>query len=465
MSEKDKLENEFGKEEHAVKLPDSQLHNPIWMVTRRQQTEVSPVRVRDADTQREILTSPYHTRSVTTTERVHIMQTPLNIDIEDINEDMITSLSPTGNATRTVYSTTSTHLEGPTQIHGGVTASGVPLHMGIQIQPESKQTTTVITTTTTTYRVVESSEDVPMETDEEMLSPMTIDLQFLRSLASPKTMHVKTDILMSPTNKKNFDFDASTNEMNSPKDHNYVIVNKSESSNPVSPSSEKTRIVFEYIPYDSKYPEPNKYTGPVDITYKKNDLQTLPIQHHVQIYHPSGQSDIPVEMENSGEKIGGKRHQKDGIFKNLFKRRRSTSRDDHTDEIPMYIDGNDNPEKKEIKDLDEMALDDEGNLISQSNNEGVKKGLGSKITQFFKRSESKEKYPLTEKIEEDLSYQYLSLKPEKTKQKITATFLTKTAYQEYPYEQPYLGSYYDLARTKDISPEPVEFYISIYHTG
>uniref|UniRef100_A0A0K0G4N8 Chitin-binding type-2 domain-containing protein n=1 Tax=Strongyloides venezuelensis TaxID=75913 RepID=A0A0K0G4N8_STRVS len=463
----------------------SELTNPIWMVTRRQHTEVSPVRVRDADTY-EIVSSPYHTRSVTTTERVHIMQTPLNIDIEDINEDLITSLSPTGNATKTVYSTTSTHLEGPKQIHGGITTSGVPLHLGVQVQPESRQTTTVITTTTTTYRVVESSEDVPMETDEDIISPMTIDLQFLRAMASPQSIHVKTDILISPKSNEKLEIETSDYNL-SPKDHSYVIVNKTENSNPVSPSSEKTKLVFEYIPYDAKYPEPIKYTGPITITEKKDDLQTLPIRHHVQIYHPTGQSDIPVELENI-DKIGEKRFQKSNIFKNIFKKGGSTKNSNQIPENSERISTNNS-----TKNLDEMDLDDEGNLTThqeikmlEKKEENNRKNIGYKLSHLFKKSNNKDGHPHEEKVVDDTIH--LSIKNKLNNPKanlqlkdyseslntdhlLKKTEKTITALKndvddlEYKNEKINKRNSNKLEKKIDLLEEPIEFYVYIYHPG
>ncbi|CEF68022.1 Hypothetical protein SRAE_2000268300 [Strongyloides ratti] len=488
MSDKEDLKKYFDEDNQNQphKLPGPDISNPIWMVTRRQHTEVSPVHVRDADTY-EVVSSPYHTRSVTTTERVHVMQTPLNIDIEDINEDLISSLSPTGNTSKTVFSTTSTHLEGPTQIHGGLTLSGAPLHLGVQMQPESRQTTTVITTTTTTYRVVESSEEIPMETDEDIMSPMTIDLQFLRAMASPQSTHVKTDILIPSKSSKNSDFDKSTDSL-SPKDQNYVIINKTENSNPVSPSSEKTKLIFEYIPYDSKYPEQATYTGPVTITQKKDDLQTLPIQHHVQIYHPTGQSDISLEMENV-HKIGEKRYQKSSIFKNMFKRRKSTG---ENNTIPEYNENISN--NSDIKDLEELALDDEGNLTTNVKiktetikKDDPKKNLGSKISQFFKKNQGKEK-DLSK--EENLEYlidnkkldsmlDHTSLpaysesftndnqqkKLEKIEKKIMPANIEKTFSPDYIYEKSNEQHYDIIEKKADLLEEPIEFHVYIYHPG
>uniref|UniRef100_A0A0K0EP58 63 kDa sperm flagellar membrane protein n=1 Tax=Strongyloides stercoralis TaxID=6248 RepID=A0A0K0EP58_STRER len=493
MSDKEDLKRYFDNDnqKEPLKLPGPDLRNPVWMVTRRQHTEVSPVRVRDADTY-EVVPSPYHTRSVTTTERVHVMQTPLNIDIEDMNEDLISSLSPTGNTTKTVFSTTSTHLEGPTQIHGGLTVSGAPLHLGVQMQPESRQTTTVITTTTTTYRVVEASEEVPMETEEDVMSPMTIDLQFLRAMASPQSMHVKTDILITPTSNKNFDYEQNIASL-SPKDQNYVIINKTENSNPVSPSSEKTKLIFEYIPYDSKYPEQVKYTGPVAITEKKDELQTIPIEHHVQIYHPTGQSDIPTEVENI-HKIGEKRYQKSSIFKSMFKKKRSS---EENSTLPEYYETTSNT--SDIQDLDELALDDEGNLANKEkiktdtikkDKDDFKKNIGYKISQFFKKNQSDEKISdqreildsdknlVDNKNLENISDSHLLtaysgniITDDKQKNKGK---IEKKIIPENVDSRNLLDNFYQklneincdtTEKDKELLDEPIEFYVNIYHPG
>uniref|UniRef100_A0A0M3HVX5 ZU5 domain-containing protein n=1 Tax=Ascaris lumbricoides TaxID=6252 RepID=A0A0M3HVX5_ASCLU len=139
---------------------ESAAHAPVWSVTRRQHTELSPLRDSESGTQ------SYRSRTVTTTERVQVVQTPFGADGTDFPIEV---LSSTGRSERSIESTTTEHGAGGIPVVGGVTADGVPIYSGIYFNPESRETTTIITTTTTTYRVfeVESDESAGEENGKE----------------------------------------------------------------------------------------------------------------------------------------------------------------------------------------------------------------------------------------------------------------------------------------------------------
>uniref|UniRef100_A0A1I7SDV8 RIMS-binding protein 2 n=1 Tax=Bursaphelenchus xylophilus TaxID=6326 RepID=A0A1I7SDV8_BURXY len=159
--------------------PDNTLQNPTWTVTRRERTGTSPLRLND-----ESGAPYYHTRTITTTERVQILQMPLDVSDPDSSRLKLLSMSPTGEATRSVHSTTTTIKAGGTPIISGLTGQGVPLFNGIYMNLHQRQTTTVITTTTTTYKVMEdgSEEEYEMIQDTED-KQLTIDLPL--DVASP----------------------------------------------------------------------------------------------------------------------------------------------------------------------------------------------------------------------------------------------------------------------------------------
>ncbi|TKR59769.1 hypothetical protein L596_029396 [Steinernema carpocapsae] len=113
---------------------------PTWSITRRERTEVSPLRVSTGPED-----NIYRSRTITTTERVQIMQMPLDVSSGD-ETDVILALSPTGNASRSVQSTTTLIQPGAVPVIGGVTADGTPICSGIYMNTDSKQTTTIITT-------------------------------------------------------------------------------------------------------------------------------------------------------------------------------------------------------------------------------------------------------------------------------------------------------------------------------
>ncbi|CAB3408145.1 unnamed protein product, partial [Caenorhabditis bovis] len=164
--------------EHTRKpLPIRQgreLDRPRWTVTRREETRHSPSRP----------TSPFQSRSVTTTERVHIVQLPV---------------------------TDTSQAEGIGLI-GAVTASGVPLHNGIIFNRDTKQTTTIITTTTTTYKILEVSDSDSLSDDYEMVddNTLTIDVDLTERVPSPNYVIVsksETNAPMSPITKASLNID------------------------------------------------------------------------------------------------------------------------------------------------------------------------------------------------------------------------------------------------------------------
>ncbi|KAL6733023.1 hypothetical protein Aduo_003716 [Ancylostoma duodenale] len=75
--------------------PDSQSERPTWTVTRRERTELSPLRS----------TSPFQSRTVTTTERVQILQMPITLTDEQVAPARLLALSPHGNTSQSVSST------------------------------------------------------------------------------------------------------------------------------------------------------------------------------------------------------------------------------------------------------------------------------------------------------------------------------------------------------------------------
>uniref|UniRef100_A0AC34Q4I9 Uncharacterized protein n=1 Tax=Panagrolaimus sp. JU765 TaxID=591449 RepID=A0AC34Q4I9_9BILA len=160
--------------------PDNTVQNPTWTVTRRQRQEVSPIRVQGVPSN---IIEPHHyqQRTITTTERVQIVQVPLDLN-SDNPEAVLLSLSPTGTTSQHVESTTTTIEAGGVPIIGALTKDGVPIFNGIFMNSQQRQTTTIITTTTTTYRIFDDSSDTSEEfelvSDEEP-TQLTIDMPLL----------------------------------------------------------------------------------------------------------------------------------------------------------------------------------------------------------------------------------------------------------------------------------------------
>uniref|UniRef100_A0A915CAV3 Uncharacterized protein n=1 Tax=Parascaris univalens TaxID=6257 RepID=A0A915CAV3_PARUN len=75
-------------EEHSTQestRAESAAHAPVWSVTRRQHTELSPLRDSESGTQ------SYRSRTVTTTERVQVVQTPFGADGTDFPIEVLSS--------------------------------------------------------------------------------------------------------------------------------------------------------------------------------------------------------------------------------------------------------------------------------------------------------------------------------------------------------------------------------------
>ncbi|CAI4226124.1 unnamed protein product, partial [Auanema sp. JU1783] len=186
--------------------PESRHDRPTWTVTRRERTEQSPLRSG----------SPFQSRTVTTTERVQIMQLPLSLTEQQVAPAELLALSPTANTSQSVSSTITTLQAEGTPVIGAITAQGVPLYLGIVHQADARHTTTIITTTTTTYRVLEVSDSDSMSDDFDM-----IEQQQKQQITSPIPIGDSLTIDMNIIPRSQ-----------SPQ---YVIVNKSESEAPLSP--------------------------------------------------------------------------------------------------------------------------------------------------------------------------------------------------------------------------------------
>ncbi|KAK5966581.1 hypothetical protein GCK32_013758, partial [Trichostrongylus colubriformis] len=222
------------------KLPprsDSQSDRPTWTVTRRERTELSPLRS----------TSPFQSRTVTTTERVQILQMPISLTEQQIEPARLLALSPHGNPTQSVSSTVTTMAADGIPLISGVTSCGTPLFQGIMNCPESRHTTTIITTTTTTYRMVEVSDSDSMSDDFELVdsSSLTVDVPLVTS--------------------------------RTPSPSQYMIIGKTESAAPLSPVLRSTMNIDLELP-----PKPIE---------RDKELDEKPIMEEVSVYHSGISSD------------------------------------------------------------------------------------------------------------------------------------------------------------------------------
>uniref|UniRef100_A0A915CAX0 Uncharacterized protein n=1 Tax=Parascaris univalens TaxID=6257 RepID=A0A915CAX0_PARUN len=276
------LRRGFMSEEHSTQestRAESAAHAPVWSVTRRQHTELSPLRDSESGTQ------SYRSRTVTTTERVQVVQTPFGADGTDFPIEV---LSSTGRSERSIESTTMEH-GGGVPVVGGVTADGVPLYSGIYFNPESRETTTIITTTTTTYRVfeVESDESAGEENGKE--AELTIN--FPLECESAKYAETNGDMpegepfyvvigkkdSASPTSEtlehviKTVDIDLTAKD---------AAAQEKRERSPVTLDGEHLKALDFYDAHD----------GSVASTSKAYEINGEPIEKYVSVYH-NGRSD------------------------------------------------------------------------------------------------------------------------------------------------------------------------------
>lgn len=157
---------------------DSTVQNPTWTVTRREVTQILP----DEAASTSEASQTYRSRTITTTERIQIVQVP-----EELSEESVallqSSISPTGEASRRVESTTTTIQSGSAPLITGLTKDGRPLVGGLAYSGDARQTTTIITTTTTTYKLVDiegGSDEYDRNAGE--VSQLTLNLPLRSSL-------------------------------------------------------------------------------------------------------------------------------------------------------------------------------------------------------------------------------------------------------------------------------------------
>ncbi|VDO21764.1 unnamed protein product, partial [Heligmosomoides polygyrus] len=349
-------------------------------------------------------TSPFQSRTVTTTERVQILQMPINLTDEQVAPARLLALTPHGNPSQSVSSTVTTMAAEGVPLISGVTAGGAPLFQGILTCPESRQTTTIITTTTTTYRMVEISDSDSMSDDFELVdqSSLTVDIPLVTTARSP-----------SPQ---------------------YMIVGKTESEAPLSPVM-RTRMNIE-LEIPPSYME------------RASELDEKPIAESVSVYHSgiSEEADSTLsttdlqspemytheDITSASEKDYGINIRSGSDMKTI-----STSSDEdvvlvESDMVLMTTSGSSiNEDKYEITKGEESCSDPGSQTktneeIQRAARRDVARTLGEKIDDLFRRD---------------------------------------SAHLDYPFTETYKGALHSAARTVDIRGEPLTQHVTVYHSG
>ncbi|CAK5054589.1 unnamed protein product [Meloidogyne enterolobii] len=195
---------------------------PQWSITRRERTEMTPPGrsssrsgTEGGDSDSDSGGGIYRARTVTSTERVQIVQMPMELSQVSSEQLEMISLSPETEASREVCTTTTTIEAGAVPIVGGLTSSGVPIVSGIYLNRESRRTTTIITTTKTTYKILEDTSDDDLEFVQ--MPESTISTSTATTIKEKDDFLIinKTDSSITSTSEDddNYDLKSSTSSL------------------------------------------------------------------------------------------------------------------------------------------------------------------------------------------------------------------------------------------------------------
>ncbi|CAD5209299.1 unnamed protein product [Bursaphelenchus xylophilus] len=281
------------------------------------------------------------------------------------------------------------------------------------------------------------------------------------------------------------------------------------------PAKEKTDTIgkivgmFKRTPAHEDYPTTEVYSGPVDETRRQGEVDGLPLEHHVSVYH-SGRSDI--EEPNHAEPVpepAKEKTDKIGKIVGMFKRTPAhedypttevysgpvdeTRRQGEVDGLPLehhvsvYHSGrSDIEELKHAEPVPEPAKEKTDTI--------------GKIVGMFKRTPAHEDYPTTEVYSgpvdetrrqgevdglplehhvsvyhsgrsdiEELKHAEPVPEPAKEKTdkigKIVGMFKRTPAHEDYPTTEVYSGPVDETRRQDEVDGLPLEHHVSVYHSG
>ncbi|VDO56793.1 unnamed protein product, partial [Haemonchus placei] len=436
--------------------PDSQSDRPTWTVTRRERTELSPLRS----------TSPFQSRTVTTTERVQILQMPINLTEQQIEPARLLALSPHGNPTQSVSSTVTTLAAEGIPLISGVTSDGASLFQGILYCPESRHTTTIITTTTTTYRMVEVSDSDSLSDDFELVdsSTLTVDVPLVTSRTS------------SPSQ--------------------YMIVAKKETEAPLSPVLRSTmNIDLELFPKRIE---------------RAKELDEKPLVEEVSVYHSGVSSDhdgtqstselekvespeiyTQEDITSASDKDYGINIRSSSDLKTI-----STSSDDEDlvlieREMVQMTTSESSIGDEKYGDLKEKGTEESIQMTSERAEEtqgmttaDVAKMFSEKITRMLQKQPATMDYSpsqmLTRRVtltetQEDIETKTVTEEiflresqlpsTDEDQSMLKGVESIEKKYYGYPSTSSYEGPLDSFMRTSDIYGEPLKQYVTVYHSG
>ncbi|VDK81236.1 unnamed protein product [Onchocerca ochengi] len=474
----------FMPKKQKSKIPESSgesAHSPIWSVTRRQRTELSPRRDDEIGS-----TQSFSSRTVTTTERVQMIPLPVNLDVP------VDVLTPTGRSERFLATTKITNESHSLPVIGGITISGAPLYTGLYIVPKTTKTknvrTMMTTTTTTTYSVIEindSEEELKVETEEKTVPESTrITLDFPMDY---EVVDFEDLLAASPAEEK---------------EHLYVVVGKKDSPTRTTdaadyvvkmididlPSSEsKDSPSIERISdaeieglmteveegYSDRH-DYDAYEGTIASTSRSSEIDQEPIHRYVTVYHNGVSSEKPApEEERISKEISTVVAKLSGAYK------RASIEGEHT----IYTDARTGQTLQEetqseyrqigesprrlkstytVRFSDPFRIEaDDYSWTREENQPEImfQKEKKDQIDTLDEWQKEKEQQTQRKEKETEITEEKRQKEPTIAGKIITGLFKKEEAYPDYPVTEAYEGPVDSTYRTPDVEM------VTVYHSG
>ncbi|CAP38184.1 Protein CBG21337, partial [Caenorhabditis briggsae] len=424
-----------------------ELERPRWTVTRREETRHSPPRS----------TSPFQSRSVTTTERVHIVQLPIS-ESSQVSPAHILALSPHGNTSQSVSSIVTTNqvsdsdslsddyelvddntltvdvdlterATSPSYVILSKSESQVPvspitkakLNIELEIppkqsikysydQPPVAPTSIVSEITESQYTADDERQSLTPESDDFEKLDMTYPIHQDYDLASITTTSRNTNIAEIPLTQhvdlyhNQFFYDQIPGP-SSP---------KSKSKDKKGDKEKKRRETTKTKPSHLDYPISEQYEGPLDSTHRASNIHDIPLTTEVSSYPTEYSYEklpehvIPVVVEESEKKDEPSLKSKiTGLFKKSPSHLDypiseqyegpldSTHRASNIHDIPLTTEVSSYPTEFSYEKLPEHVIP----VVVEESEKKDEQSLKSKITGLFKKSPSHLDYPVSDQYE------------------------------------------------------------------
>ncbi|CAD5206477.1 unnamed protein product [Bursaphelenchus okinawaensis] len=193
--------------------------------------------------------------------------------------------------------------------------------------------------------------------------------------------------------------------------------------------------MFKRTPAHDDYPASEAYTGPIDETARQGEVEGLPLEHHVSVYH-SGRSDVePHKHEEPVVELVKEKSDKIGKIVGMFKR--TPAHDDYP------------ASEAYTGPIDETARQGEVEGLPLEHHVSVYHSGRSDVEPH------KHEEPVVELVKE---------KSDKIG-KIVGMFKRTPAHEDYPASEAYTGPIDETARQGEVEGLPLEHHVSVYHSG